>query len=91
MVLLVFVPLLAVPCSSLAAFKIYFLLAFIFSSLVMMGLGMAYLMLILLELLASVDVLFSSDSENFSQYFFECIFPPLSFWDSSDRCVGYIS
>ena len=57
-----------------------------------MCLGVAYFVFILLELLESVDVLFSSDSENLSHYFFEYIFlSSRSSWDPSYRCVGCVS
>lgn len=60
----------AVSFSPLAAFKTGFPLSVIFSSLVMMCLGVIYFVFIPLKLPESVDLWFSSDSENCSHCFF---------------------
>lgn len=68
MVLLMFVPLYAVYFSP--AFKTYFSLFVIFSNLVTMCLVVVYFVFLLLELLESVHLWFSSDTDNCRHCFF---------------------
>lgn len=71
MVILIFVPLYALSFSP--AFKTYFPLSVIFSNLVTMCLVGAYFGFILPEHLESVDLWFSSDSDNRGHCFFGLI------------------